>query len=57
MTRTACLATLAALLLATAGQGQGYDPAKVGRKARGLYERCLAEASEGEYARALATVG
>lgn len=49
--------TLALLLLAPTLQGQGYDPSKMGRKARALYELSLGKAADGDYRGSLETVG
>ncbi|NDC79145.1 MAG: flagellar motor protein MotB, partial [Chitinophagia bacterium] len=49
--------TLALLLLASDGRAQGYDPSKMGRKARSLYELALGKAADGDYRGSLETVG
>lgn len=49
--------TLALLLLASDIQGQGYDPTKMSRKARALYELSLGKAADGDYRGSLETVG
>jgi len=49
--------TLALLLLASDIRGQGYDPSKMSRKARALYELSLGKAAEGDYRGSLETVG
>jgi outer membrane protein OmpA-like peptidoglycan-associated protein len=56
MTRKVAITTLLSLLFSM-GMGQGYDPARVGKKAANLYRQAMGMAEDGDFKGALVPIG